>query len=241
VLLNDPAIVRSGATLADLAEKTGLPQDELEMTITRYNRLVASGVDEDFGRFGKNRQLYQASHRRPPAAIIKAPFHAMQLFAISRKSMGGIATDNQARVLDAKGRVIPALYAVGEASGQGGLNGTAALEGTFLAPGILQGRIVGRQILPAAQKPSIDKRPPVERTSIKGPEMACDSCHPVAKLVTQQRKGYWHFDRVHTRVLGRKLACEGCHAGMTPFHPATHKVDRLAQAEQCSICHLASE
>ena len=241
VLLNNPNIVRSGQTLADLAERTGLPADTLARTVARYNHLVASGVDDDFGRFGKGRQLYQASHRRAPAPIGKAPFYAMQLFALSRKSMGGIATDNEARVLDATGNVIPGLYAVGEASGQGGLNGTAALEGTFLAPGILQGRIVGRQMRGASPATHVQERTALSGTTEAGVAAPCQTCHDVAKLVSQKRTGYWHFDRVHARVLERKLSCEQCHAGMTPFRMATHKIDRIAQAEQCAVCHLASE
>jgi len=71
---------------------------------------------------------------------------AIREFVISRKSMGGIQTDLQGRVLDDNGRVIEGLYAAGEAAGfgGGGMNGKRGLEGTFLGGCIFSGRITGR-------------------------------------------------------------------------------------------------
>lgn len=80
-----------------------------------------------------------------PAA---GPLVAIREFIISRKSMGGIQTDDRSRVLDAAGAPVPDLYAVGEAAGfgGGGVNGKRALEGTFLSLCVLSGRIAGRAI-----------------------------------------------------------------------------------------------
>ena len=66
-----------------------------------------------------------------PAA---GPLIAIREFIISRKTLGGILTDLDSRVLDAHGQPINGLYAVGEAAGfgGGGMNGLRALEGTFL-------------------------------------------------------------------------------------------------------------
>ncbi len=74
------------------------------------------------------------------------PLIAIREFIISRKSMGGIQTDLDGRVLDAGGRPIAGLFAAGEASGfgGGGMNGKRGLEGTFLGGCILSGRIAGR-------------------------------------------------------------------------------------------------
>jgi len=62
------------------------------------------------------------------------PLIAIREFIISRKSLGGIQTDLDCRVLDAGGVAIPGLYAAGEAAGfgGGGMNGLRGLEGTFL-------------------------------------------------------------------------------------------------------------
>ncbi len=76
------------------------------------------------------------------------PLMAIREFITSRKSLGGIQTDLQSRVLSLSGQPIPGLYAVGEAAGfgGGGVHGLRALEGTFLGGCILSGRIAARAI-----------------------------------------------------------------------------------------------
>lgn len=76
------------------------------------------------------------------------PLIAIREFIISRKSLGGIQTDLESRVLDASGRPIPRLYAAGEATGfgGGGSHGLRALEGTFLGCCILTGRAAAQSI-----------------------------------------------------------------------------------------------
>lgn len=70
------------------------------------------------------------------------PLIAIRLRFISRKSLGGLQTDLQCRVLDQAGEPIPSLYAVGEAAGfgGGGASGKRSLEGTFLSGCILTAR-----------------------------------------------------------------------------------------------------
>jgi predicted oxidoreductase len=77
------------------------------------------------------------------------PLIAIREFILARKSLGGIQTDLQCRVLGASdGQPIPGLYAVGEAAGfgGGGIHGKGSLEGTFLGGCILTGRVAGRSI-----------------------------------------------------------------------------------------------
>jgi predicted oxidoreductase len=73
------------------------------------------------------------------------PLLAIREFIISRKSMGGLQTDLQSRVLSGDEKPIPGLYAAGEAAGfgGGGMNGKRGLEGTFLGGCIFGGRIAG--------------------------------------------------------------------------------------------------
>ena len=70
------------------------------------------------------------------------PLIAIREFILTRKSLGGIQTDLDSRVLDSAGQHIPGLYAVGEAAGfgGGGVHGRGSLEGTFLGACILTGR-----------------------------------------------------------------------------------------------------
>jgi uncharacterized protein len=73
------------------------------------------------------------------------PLVAVRLHVLTRKSLGGIATDDTGAVLDAAGARIPGLFAAGEAAGfgGGGYHGHSALEGTFLGGCLYSGRAAG--------------------------------------------------------------------------------------------------
>lgn len=86
-----------------------------------------------------------------PAPLQKAgagPYIAIQMQLITRKSLGGLQTDLQSRVLDKAGQPIAGLYCVGEAAGfgGGGASGKRSLEGTFLPGCILTARAAARSI-----------------------------------------------------------------------------------------------
>lgn len=76
------------------------------------------------------------------------PLIAVREFILTRKSLGGIQTDLESRVLDPKGRVMAGLYAAGEAAGfgGGGIHGIGSLEGTFLGSCILTAQSAARSI-----------------------------------------------------------------------------------------------
>ncbi len=76
------------------------------------------------------------------------PYIAIQMQLITRKSLGGLQTDLESRVLDATGQPIAGLYCVGEAAGfgGGGASGKRSLEGTFLPGCILTARSAARSI-----------------------------------------------------------------------------------------------
>lgn len=82
---------------------------------------------------------------RSPRAL---PFIAIRMQLVTRKSLGGLRTDLQSRVLGADDRPIAGLYCVGEAAGFGGgnANGERSLEGTFLPGCILTARSAVRSI-----------------------------------------------------------------------------------------------
>ncbi len=74
------------------------------------------------------------------------PLIAVRLNILTRKTLGGLQTDLDSRVLGADGQPVEGLYAVGEAAGfgGGGVHGYASLEGTFLGGCIFSGRSAGR-------------------------------------------------------------------------------------------------
>jgi predicted oxidoreductase len=74
------------------------------------------------------------------------PLIAVRLRILTRKTLGGLQTDLQSRVLRRSGDPISGLYAAGEVAGfgGGGVHGYRALEGTFLGGCLFSGRMAGR-------------------------------------------------------------------------------------------------
>jgi predicted oxidoreductase len=110
--------------------------------------------------FGKDAQVtFLRSHRQylgdrlirvaAPHRILDpshGPLIAVRLNILTRKMLGGLETDLAGRCLDRAGRVVPGLFAAGEAAGfgGGGMMGYNALEGTFLGGCLFSGRAAGR-------------------------------------------------------------------------------------------------
>ena len=91
----------------------------------------------DRGRVAKPHKLLDPEH---------GPLIAVRCNILSRKTLGGLETDLDARVMRADGAPFDGLYAAGEVAGfgGGGVHGYNALEGTFLGGCIFSGRAAGR-------------------------------------------------------------------------------------------------
>jgi len=76
------------------------------------------------------------------------PLIGVRLNLLTRKTLGGLQTDLDGRVLRADGAVLPGLYAAGEAAGfgGGGMHGYRSLEGTFLGGCLFSGRQAARGV-----------------------------------------------------------------------------------------------
>jgi uncharacterized protein len=235
LVYDTPGTVLRGASLAELAVAMRVPPANLAATVSRYNDLAALGIDADFKAFSEKTSP-------KPKPLDTAPFYAARFFPLTRKSMGGIDVDMECRVLDRSGRPIPGLFAVGEVTGFGGINGKAALEGTFLGPGIYMGRIAGRRIardLARVPAPPRDPQPPAPAATRHASfsNAQCLKCHDVAKDVSRRRPGYWHYEQSHGKALAREYACSGCHADLSPFRTIGHRLDRAAVTTYCRACH----
>jgi succinate dehydrogenase/fumarate reductase flavoprotein subunit len=177
---------------------------------------------------------YNEDHK---TKIQSPPFYAAQLFPLARKSMGGISIDHQARVLDPHSKAITGLYAAGEVTGEANINGKQALEGTFLGPAIITGRVAARTAL---KDFSIHGEiPPVANIQVSSaPTNApCLSCHQLQSAIDKPRSGYWHFERVHKIVLETQRECTACHSGMGEPSTPQHRINPLIQANSCTVCH----
>ncbi|MEE0706854.1 MAG: FAD-dependent oxidoreductase [Adlercreutzia sp.] len=110
--------------LAGIMGYEGESLDTFLATVKRYNELCDTG-DEDFGK-------------RPElmSKIEKAPFYCLRMPVEVAVTVGGLLTNADSECLDEEGRVIPGLFAVGNAAG--GLFGDDYNEVTV--PGISVGR-----------------------------------------------------------------------------------------------------
>jgi hypothetical protein len=236
--LKTAGLIRQADSISALAALAGLPAAPLEATVQRWNAAVVAGSDADFGRFTPTAPDPAARELR------KAPYYALQLFPMTRKSMGGLAIDPDTRVVDAAGRPIPGLYAVGEVTGVAGINGSYGGEGTFLGPSVFLGRIAGRS---ASGGRSVLRRSPKAVAAPAAARISADASYraraitvpPAAlpQLLDAQRPGYWHFEVAHRIVLERKLDCTACHTPEWPTAVATSSAQHLVQLNACSTCH----
>ena len=240
LLVDNPTVTKRSGTWAELAQKTGLPSERLQATVERYNRMVREGEDADFQRFGKQAlsPWLQVFPVPTPREFLTPPFYAMQAFPMTRKNMGGLKIDTNCRVLDTTGRAIPGLFAVGEVAGLGGVNGKAGLEGTFLAPSLIQGRRAGRFI--SGQQNSSLPAPVkfVTPAAVETSDLVCRTCHTLPMRFFAARQGYRHFSRAHQLAEERRYSCTRCHGEVELLRPWRHRIDGMVQTSGCGDCHL---
>lgn len=130
----------------------------LERTIVARDREVANTYTKDLQIAAiRNARTYLADKITrvvAPHELLdpaNGPLIAVKLNILTRKTLGGLHTDLDSRVLAAGGDLagaqpVPGLYAAGEVAGfgGGGLHGYRALEGTFLGGCLFSGRAAGR-------------------------------------------------------------------------------------------------
>ncbi len=177
ILLGNKTLVRdmidhcvdfvTATSIADLVDKMNALQKADDVKLENVEQAVHS-YDEMIGRptkYQNDEQIRRIHHARQyrgdrsrtcknqkildPKGM---PLIAIREFILSRKTLGGIQTDLQSRVLTkptlGNQEVIPGLYAVGECAGfgGGGMHGIGSLEGTFLGGCILTARIAAADI-----------------------------------------------------------------------------------------------
>ena len=116
----ESGVIVKADTLEELAEKVGLPVDELRKTVERFNGFARSGVDEDFHRGESAYDRYYGDPTNKPnpnlGEIGHAPYYAAKMVPGDLGTKGGIRTDVHGRALRDDGSVIPGLYAAGNVS-----------------------------------------------------------------------------------------------------------------------------
>ena len=146
--------------LDDLVRRMNKLAGDERLDVSSIERIITSRDRELDNEFTEDAQLIAIANARhfigdrlirtaKPHRILDAdadPLIAVRLSILTRKTLGGLATDLDARVLRADGAAMQGLYAAGEIAGfgGGGMHGYRALEGTFLGGCLFSGRAAGR-------------------------------------------------------------------------------------------------
>jgi uncharacterized protein len=110
-------------------------------------------TDDQIRRIAKLREYkgdrLRTSKFQPIDERRAGPLVAIRTWIISRKSLGGIETDLDSRVVTSDGQPIEGLFAAGEAAGfgGGGVHGIRALEGTFLGGCVFSARMAAAAVI----------------------------------------------------------------------------------------------
>ena len=105
------------ATLAELADKIGVPAGALASSVADINRFAAAGKDDSFARGDSAYDRFFGDQSVQPnpsmGPVDKPPFYAIRIELGDLGTKGGIRADANAQVVDTRGRPIGGLYAVG--------------------------------------------------------------------------------------------------------------------------------
>lgn len=122
-------VMKTAATLEELADKLGIPADALSASAQAFNEAAASGSANEFGR-------------TPAAAQSEeGPYYALEMHIRYYASLGGLHINDGMQVLNTQQEAIPGLYAAGEVVG--GLEGDVYMGGTLFGWAIASGYEAG--------------------------------------------------------------------------------------------------
>lgn len=139
-----------------LTKSTDISLDTISSEILAYDNIIDRGPS--FHSDDQLRRIEQVRHymgdRLRTCKFSKildpknGPLIAIREFIVTRKSLGGIKTNLNSRVLGKNDVPMDNLFAIGEAAGfgGGGIHGRRSLEGTFLGSCILTGLNASREI-----------------------------------------------------------------------------------------------
>ncbi|MBG9386423.1 FAD-dependent oxidoreductase [Caenimonas aquaedulcis] len=130
----------AGDSLAQLAQRIGVPADALEATVREYNAACGPGEWKPLELDGVATRGLVPPKSNWAMPLTEGPYHAYPIISSNVFTFGGLKIDESARVVDADGVPIPGLYAAGETAGIYYRNYTGA---TSVLKGLVFGRIAG--------------------------------------------------------------------------------------------------
>lgn len=150
------ALVKADS-LAELAQRLGLPAAALEETVAEFNAFADQGYDAAFQRGESAYDRYYADPSRRPnpslGGLTKAPYYAFRVVPGDLGTKGGLRTDEFSRVLRSDGSVIAGLYAAGNVS-DSVMGHSYAGAGSTLGPAMTFGYIAAQQIKTSLEQSS---------------------------------------------------------------------------------------
>ena len=119
-------MIKQADTIRELAALIGVPEDDLQATVDRFNDHVEKKDDPDYGK-------------RPELLfpVVKPPFYASKFGPAILAVMGGLLVDTHLRVEDENQNAIKGLYAIGNVAG-----GLYGVDYPTIIPGNGHGRAV---------------------------------------------------------------------------------------------------
>ena len=125
-------VIKKVANLKELADTYKIPYDELKKTNEKFDSYIKAQKDPDF-----NCMMFKDAVQNGDG-----PFYVVRLWPRVHHCMGGLVINNKAQVENARGQVIPGLYAAGEITG--GVHGMVRLGTVAVADCIIFGRTAAR-------------------------------------------------------------------------------------------------
>jgi fumarate reductase flavoprotein subunit len=128
-------LLQSADTLEELAERIGVPADQLQATVDRYNDAATGAAVDEFGR------AHLSGSVGKPTPLNQPPYYAHLSGTSVLATYCGLTIDEQTRVINVYGEAIEGLYAAGEVTG--GFHGNGYVTGTSVGKAGVFGRLAG--------------------------------------------------------------------------------------------------
>jgi len=134
--------IHAAETIAELEAELGFAEGTLQSTVALYNAGAERGEDPVFHKASE----YVAPLRTPPFGAIDLSWDKAIYAAFT---LGGLATDTEARVLNPDGDPVPGLWAAGRTAAS--ISSPGYSSGTSIGEAQIFGRIAGRNAAQATR------------------------------------------------------------------------------------------
>ncbi|QCX33320.1 FAD-dependent oxidoreductase [Caloramator sp. E03] len=96
-----------GSTIVELANSVGMNADELELTVTRYNKMVKNKIDTDYNKSAASLKY----------TVETGDFYAFECRVVYLGTIGGVKVNKKLEVVNIECKPINGLYAAGASAG----------------------------------------------------------------------------------------------------------------------------